>query len=66
MGGAGIQDGRLPDGLQLVLGDNHDNTMRISGTPTAAGTYHFTISVWCLGTNVSGQTGTQVYTLVVK
>jgi hypothetical protein len=64
VGGAAIQDGGLPDGLALALNEYH-NTMQISGTPTSAGTFHFTISVWCLGTNTSGQTGTQEYTLVV-
>jgi large repetitive protein len=66
VGGAKIQDGALPDGLTLVLGENHDNSMAISGTPTTAGTYKFTVYAWCLGTNVSGQTGTHAYTLVVK
>jgi hypothetical protein len=42
------------------------NTIQISGTPTVAGTFSFTIYVWCYGTNVSGQTATQGYTLVVK
>jgi hypothetical protein len=66
VGGAGIEDGALPDGLTLVLGEKHDNTMTISGTPTVAGTFHFTISVWCYGTNISGQTGAQRYELVVR
>jgi hypothetical protein len=65
VGGAGIQDGALPDGLVFTFATNPDNSMTIAGSPTAAGTYHFTVSVWCLGTNVSGQTGTQAYTLVV-
>jgi hypothetical protein len=66
VGGAGIQDGALPAGLDFALGQEHDNTIRISGTPTATGTFRFTVSVWCYGTNVSGQTGTHEYTLVVK
>jgi hypothetical protein len=66
VGGASIQTGALPDGLALILGDNHDNTMQITGMPTTAGTYQFTVYVWCYGTNVSGQTGAQRYTLVVK
>jgi hypothetical protein len=65
VGGATIQDGALPDGLDLALVE-HQTKLQISGTPTIAGTFHFTISVWCLGTNVSGQTGTRAYTLVVK
>jgi large repetitive protein len=66
VGNAGIADGALPDGLTLVFEVNPANSMTISGTPTTAGTYSFTVSVWCLGTNVSGQTGQQAYTLVVK
>jgi hypothetical protein len=66
VGGASVQDGALPAGLDLVLGEKHDDTIQISGTPTVAGTFSFTISVWCMGTQVSGQTATQGYTLVVK
>ena len=66
VGGAAVSDGALPAGLDLELSDQHDNTIHISGTPAAAGTFHFTVSVWCYGTNVSGQTGSQQYTLLVK
>jgi hypothetical protein len=38
---------------------------RIKGTPSKVGTYKITVSVWCLGTNVNGQTGEKQYTLVV-
>jgi len=38
----------------------------LTGTPTTRGTYVFTVSAWCLGTNVSGQTGDQSYVLVVN
>jgi len=66
VGGASVQDGALPAGLQLALAKEPINTIQISGTPTVAGTFSFTIYVWCYGTNVSGQTATQEYTLVVK
>jgi hypothetical protein len=65
IGDATIRDGALPDGLVLALVE-HQTALQISGTPMITGSFHFTISVWCLGTNVSGQTGTQAYTLVVK
>lgn len=65
VGGATIQDGALPDGFVLALVE-HQTKLQISGTPTVAGTFPFTISVWCLPTNASKQTGTQAYTLVVK
>ena len=59
-----ISDGALPPGLNLVM----DRTLRIgriSGNPSQAGTYQFTVSVWCLGTNIPGQSGDKLYTLVV-
>ena len=64
--GASVQDGALPAGFDLALVKEPDNTIQISGTPTVAGTFSFTIEVWCYGTNVGGQTATQGYTLVVK
>jgi hypothetical protein len=66
VGGASVQDGSLPTGVDLALVDGTPNTVRISGTPKAAGVFTFTVSVWCYGTNVSGQTGTQQYVLIVK
>jgi hypothetical protein len=66
VGGASVQDGALPAGLDLALAKEPDNTIQISGTPTASGTFTFTIYVWCYGTNVSGQTATQEYTLAVN
>jgi len=64
--GASVEDGALPAGLDLTLAKEPANTIQISGTPTVSGTFSFTISVWCYGTNVGGQTATQGYTLVVK
>ena len=66
VGDASVQDGALPAGLQLALAKEPINTIQISGTPTVAGTFSFTIYVWCYGTNVGGQTATQEYTVVVK
>jgi hypothetical protein len=59
-----ISAGALPPGLELVV-DTQLRTAKIAGTPNQAGTFEFTVSVWCLGTNVSGQTGDKQYTLVV-
>jgi hypothetical protein len=61
-----VQDGALPAGLDLALAEDHSKALQISGTPTVAGTFSFTIYVVCLGTSVNGQTATQRYTLVVK
>ena len=60
-----VSEGTLPPGLTLETLQG-ENTARISGTPTQAGTYKFKIFVWCYGTNISGQTGEKEYTLVVK
>lgn len=66
VGGASIQDGALPDGLDLAVAKQPVNTIQISGTPTVSGTFSFTVAVWCYGTNVTGQTAAQQYVLVVK
>lgn len=65
VGNYSVTDGALPPGLTLVMNQNL-RIGRISGTPTQPGTYKFTVSVWCLGTNVSGQTGDVQYTLLVS
>jgi len=64
VGNYSISDGTLPPGLELVM-DEQLHTAWISGTPSQTGTFKFTISVWCYGTNVSGQTGDKQYVLLV-
>jgi hypothetical protein len=64
VGDYSVSEGALPAGLTLVM-DQNLRIGRISGSPTQFGTYNFTVSVWCLGTNVNGQTGDKRYTLVV-
>ncbi|MFA5785619.1 MAG: putative Ig domain-containing protein [Actinomycetota bacterium] len=59
-----VAEGKLPLGLTLAY-QRGDNAATLSGTPRAAGRYAFTVAAWCLGTNVSGQTGERAYTLVV-
>jgi hypothetical protein len=60
-----ISEGELPEGLEFTFLDGED-AATIVGTPTEAGTYTFTVTVWCFGTQVSGQTGEKTYTLVVN
>ena len=60
-----VDTGTLPPGLQLTF-DEASRTAELSGTPTEAGTFKFTVGAWCFGTNVSGQTGQREYELVVK
>jgi hypothetical protein len=67
VGHASVEDGSLPAGLNLeVIYYQPYNTIKISGTPTAPGTFSFTIHVMCEGTSVAGQEATQGYTLVVR
>ncbi len=61
-----VGGGALPDGMTLVFTRGSSNSATLSGTPTTAGTYVFTVSAWCLGTNVSGQSGERNYSLVVN
>lgn len=56
----------LPKGLKLEKVEGVEDTATITGVPEEAGTFKFKISVWCYGTNVSGQTGEQQYSIVVK
>jgi hypothetical protein len=55
----------LPPGLTGTF-DQEKQTYIISGTPTQPGTYKFTVSAICYGTNVSGQSGEKDYELVVR
>lgn len=60
-----IAEGQLPAGMTLEQVEGEDTAV-LSGIPEQAGTYTFTVSVWCYGTNVSGQTGAQEYQLLVE
>gem|GEM_PF-1557772 len=60
-----ISSGILPAGLELVFVDHVDGA-KISGTPTEAGTFTFTVFIACFGTMVPGQTLEKEYTLVVE
>jgi hypothetical protein len=56
----------LPPGLSLGELNPSKDSVTISGTPEQAGTYMFTVNVWCYGTSVSGQRGSKEYTIVVN
>lgn len=60
-----ISEGELPEGLEFTFLDG-ENAATIVGTPTEGGTYTFTVTVWCFGTQVSGQTGEKTYSLTVN
>ena len=67
-----VEGGALPPGLDLKWDKQTPNTFQssyaihISGTPTVAGTFSFSIEVDCLGRAGGGQIGDHGYTLVVK
>lgn len=60
-----VESGTLPPGLTLTFIEGTD-TAEIGGSPEAAGTYAFVVGTWCFGTNVSGETGSQGYSLIVN
>ena len=64
VGNVYLSKDQLPPGLSLEY--KQDNKALITGTPQKKGTFHFSIGASCFGTNVSGQSGAQKYTLVVK
>jgi len=61
-----VNPDQLPPGLELTFTQEMTDSAVISGTPEKAGTYRFTVSVWCYGTMVNGQTGEKEYTIVVE
>jgi Putative Ig domain. len=62
-----VEDGSLPAGLKLELVHQPADMIQISGTPTVAGTFSFTIRVRCVGyPDFPGQTAAPRYTLVVR
>lgn len=61
-----VSSGALPPGVTLNFARGSSSSADLTGTPTTAGTYVFTVSAWCLGTNVEGQSGEQSYSLVVS
>jgi hypothetical protein len=61
-----VSGGSLPAGMALDFTRGSADNATLSGTPAAAGSYVFTVSAWCLGTNTSGQSGEQSYSLVVN
>ena len=60
-----ITQGTLPGGLMFQRITGQDAVL-VSGTPLEPGAFHFVVSVWCYGTNHTGQTGTKDYVLPVS
>jgi hypothetical protein len=62
----GVPPGSLPPGLSVgVARPLTLNEIQVSGTPTVAGTFQFTLRVACFGTNHPGQAGEQAYSILV-
>lgn len=59
-----VSEGSLPAGLELIWVE-HEDTAKISGVPEEAGTFKFTLSIWCFGTSVMGEAGSKDYDIVV-
>ncbi|HEY9151615.1 MAG TPA: hypothetical protein VIN60_01925 [Anaerolineales bacterium] len=60
-----ITQGSLPRGIKMQRLNGQDAVL-ISGTPEVPGAFHFLLSVWCYGTNATGQTGDKDYILSVS
>ena len=59
-------EGTLPPGLELKIIPGK-NSAAISGVPTTAGAYSFTVHVWCYSTNNhTGQSQDVKYSIVVE
>ena len=65
VGDFSVSHGSLPAGLELVFVEGEDAAI-ISGIPEGPGVSTFAVSVWCFGTQVSGQSGDKEYTLIVE
>jgi hypothetical protein len=65
VGDFSISEGSLPEGLEFTFLEGEDAATLV-GTPTESGTFTFTVSAWCFGTQVSGQTGEKTYSLTVN
>lgn len=65
VGSISIDSGLLPDGLKLEH-ERGNNSARISGKPAKAGSYPLDVNAWCLGTNVSGQSGSTSFQIEVR
>ena len=57
--------GELPSGMILEKIADKDAAL-LSGVPEQPGTYSFTVSVWCYGTSISGQSVEKKYVLIVE
>jgi hypothetical protein len=60
-----VVEENLPKGLEFKW-ENRMPTAFLEGTPEESGTFTITLSVGCLGTNISGQIGSKKYILIIE
>jgi len=66
VGAAYIKEGDLPQGINLAFNKHNSSpSITLSGTPTHAGLYSFTLAAWSYGTNCPGMTGEWLFKLQV-
>jgi hypothetical protein len=56
---------KLPKGLKFMWEDRMPSAI-LESTPEESGTFTITLSVGCLGTNISGQVGSKKYILIIE
>jgi hypothetical protein len=61
-----VEPESLPPGLELHMNEEDHDIATITGVPETVGTYTFRVNVWCYGTMVNGQMGSQEYTIIVE
>lgn len=59
-----VVEENLPKGLEFKWEDRKPLAI-LEGTPEESGTFTITLSVGCLGTNISGQIGSKEYVLII-
>ena len=60
-----VVEENLPKGLEFKWEDRMPMAI-LEGTPEKSGTFTITLSVGCLGTNISGQVGSKEYLLIIE
>lgn len=60
-----VVEDKLPKGLEFKWEDRMPSAI-LEGTPEESGTFTITLSVGCLGTNISGQVGSKKYILIIE
>lgn len=65
VGDISLAQNTLPPGLSFAF-RKESRDAEIKGTPTTTGTFRFTLSAWCYGTQTSGQNGQKEYSIQIQ